>query len=320
MKKFHSSLSLSLLCLLVLFFPRSSPGQSLRVGARLASSSTSASQPAAQPLSTSNWAATPLTGFNTDFGMLPSVTSSSFSLYGDGLRKLSLNLFCFDLLTGNIIPNCDITAVPSAEPNSGGHLHNTNRPAGSFSPDHGNSGPSGFLPVTYSAPDASGITNVTETGSANGLPPFTGIFTIGVEIDGLQFASVNGFIVDTQSNMHGNNNGNAIPEMVAALQNTADRFGLLVAKVGEEYPVLHITAISLPQGGLFDFKHEWSPPHFDHRFGIEADISPTSVDNLTDAQRKSLQQAFIESGLTAPIEGENPEDEGANHWHLRLPL
>src|SRR5258708_18874014 len=126
-KKFHSSLSLSLLCLLVLFFPRSSPGQSLRVGARLASSSTSASQPAAQPLSASNWAATPLTAFNTDFGMLPSVTSSSFSLYGDGLQKLSLKLFCFDLLTGNIIPNCDITVVPSAQPNSGGHLHNPHR-------------------------------------------------------------------------------------------------------------------------------------------------------------------------------------------------
>ena len=316
MDKFHTRLSSSLLCLLVLFFPRSSSGQSLRVAARLATPNTSA----AAHFSESNSVATPLSAFSTDLTMLPSVTSSSFSVYGAGLQKLSLELFCFDLLTGNIIPNCDITAVPSAEANSGGHLHNTNRPAGSFSPDHGNSGPSGFLPVTYSAPDASGITNVTETGSANGLLPFTGIFTIGVEIDGLQFANVNGFIVDTQSNMHGNNNGNARPEMAAALQSTADFFADLLAQAGEKVPALHVTAISLPQGGLFDFKYEWSPPHFDHRFGIEADISPTSVSNLTDAQRDNLQEAFTRSGLTAPIEGENPDDEGANHWHLRLAL
>lgn len=259
--------------------------------------------------------------FNTDFNMLPSVTSTSFSPYGTGLQTLDLEVFCFDLATGNILPNCQITGiVPSVEPETGGHLHNTNRPAGSVNPNTGNTGPSGFLPVVYSAPDASGITDLTITGFVNGLPPTSGIVTIGVEVDGLQFANINGFIVDTQSNMHGNNNGNAFPEMTAALQETADRFQILIAKAGEQYPTLHITAISLPQGGLFDYKNQWSPPHFDHRVGIEADISPTSVDNLSDAQRDTLQEAFTKSHLTAPIEGENPDDEGANHWHLRLPL
>jgi hypothetical protein len=308
-KKFRAVLSSILLCLLALFFPGSSAAQSFRVGVRLANQGMQQSQSAAVPLS----------AFNTDFTMLPSVFGTRISPYGGGPQTLNLVLFCYTLPTGNIIPNCDITVVPSAEANSGGHLHNTNRPAGTFTPDHGNSGPSGFLPVTYTAPEASGIINVTETGSPNGFSPFGTIFTIGIEFGGLQPASVSGFIVDTQSNMHGNNNGNATPQMAAALQDTADLFADLLAQAGEKLPALHVTALSLPQGGLFDYKYEWSPPHVDHRFGFEADISPTSAPNLTDAQRGALQKAFLKSGLTAPVPGENPQDEGANHWHLRLP-
>lgn len=135
----------------------------------------------------------------------------------------------------------------------------------------------------------------------------------------MQFANINGFIVDTLSRMHDNNNGYATPRMAVALQNTANIFVDLLAQDGEDVPVLHITAISLPQGGLFDYQTEWLPPHKAHRLGTEADISPTSIDNLTDAQRDALEKALLKSGLTAPVEGENPADEGANHWHLRLP-
>lgn len=279
------------------------------IGAKLAIPGTNKSQLAA--------ASDP--AFNTDFTMLPSVLTTSLSLYGAGPQMLNLLVFCFDLSTGNILPNCQITAiVPSAEADSGGHLHNTNRPAGSVSPNNGNTGPSGFLPVVYTAPEASGITDLTLTGFVNGLPPTSGILTIGIEVDGLAAATVNGLIVDTQSNMHDNNNGNALPDTISALQATADEFADRLAQSGTPAPnpPLHVTALSLPQGGLFDYQTEWSPPHKLHRTGTDADVSP--ILTLTPTQRTALVAAFVQGGFRAPVPGERPEDVGTNHWHLKL--
>ena len=152
---------------------------------------------------------------NTDFSMFPSVTSSRLSPYGTGPQTLDLVAFCVDLFTGNILPNCDIQFIVSARAGSGGHVHNTNRPAGMFTPDHGNTGPSGFLNVTYTSPEASGVTIVNEIGFLNGIPLIPGLFTIGVEIDGLQLASGDGLLIDTASNMHDNNNGFANSDMIS---------------------------------------------------------------------------------------------------------
>lgn len=253
---------------------------------------------------------------NTDFSMFPSVTSSSLSPYGAGPQKLNLVTFCFDFVTGNILPNCDIQLFPNAQGGSGGHVHNTARPSGTFNPDHGNTGPSGFLAVTYTSPEASGITNVTEIGFLNGIPISPGLFSIGVEFDGLGLASGDGLLVDTASQMHDNNNGFATPDMIAAIQNLPGDFSDRLAQSHiTDVPIIEFTALSLPLGGLFDFQTEWHPPHVSHRFGNDGDIA---IRNLTRAQRAALAWTIIRDGLTTPVPGERPSDPNATHWHIRL--
>jgi hypothetical protein len=255
-------------------------------------------------------------GLNTDFSMKPSVTTAKLSPYGIGPQTLDLVLFCFNPATGVILPNCDVQVVPKAVSGSGGHVHNTNRPAGTFKPDRGNTGSGGFLPVTYTAPEASGITSSTITGSLSGVPVAPGTFTIGVEIDGLQRASGTGLIIDSTSNMHDSNNGFGTADMVSSIQDIPGNFSDRLKQAGiNTAPAVQFTAMSLPFGGLFDFQVEWKPPHKSHRFGDDGDIA---IRTLTRAQRTALAWAILNSGFSMPVPGERPQDPESTHWHIRL--
>lgn len=295
-------------CLLagLLAIPLILPAQNAGVGVQLAAPGTPAGF--ASP--------TQFSGLNTDFSMFPSVTSSRLSPYGTGPQTLNLVVFCFDLFTGAILPNCDVQLNPTAVAGSGGHVHNTNRPKGTFNPDHGNTGASGFLPVAYTSPEASGITSVNLTGSVNGTPLIPGVFTIGVEFDGLQLASGDGLIIDTASQMHDNNNGFASADMISGIQDLPGDFADRLSQSHiTTVPAIEFTALSLPQGGLFDFQNEWRPPHVSHRFGNDGDIA---IRNLTRAQRAALAWAITTNGFTTPVPGERPSDPNATHWHIRL--
>jgi hypothetical protein len=294
------------LALLFCAIPASLFAQNVAIGVRLAGADAPAGL--ASP--------TQFSALNTDFSMFPSVTSSRLSPYGTGPQTLNLVAFCFDAFTGAIIPNCDVQFIWNARSGSGGHVHNTNRPAGTFNPDHGNTGSSGFLPTTYTSPEASGITNVTLVGFVNGLPISPGLFTIGVEFDGLQLASGDGLIIDTASNMHDNNNGFASADMISAMQDLPGDFTDRLAQAHiTTVPLIEFNALCLPQGGLFDFQTEWRPPHVSHRFGNDGDIA---IRTLTRAQRTALAWAIINDGFTTPVPGERPSDPNATHWHIRL--
>jgi hypothetical protein len=55
-----------------------------------------------------------------------------------------------------------------------------------------------------------------------------------------------------------------------------------------------INALSLPQGGIFDYRNEWNPPHHNHHFGIEADVR---IRNLPlPGQKQTLALAAKEIG------------------------
>jgi hypothetical protein len=133
------------------------------------------------PGQTSNQA--PLQQSSTDFTMRPSVTSSAL---GAGVQTLPLTIICFDLFTGAIINNCNVTITPKPEAFSGGHDHDSAaRPKGTFQPSSGSTGTSG-LATTYTSPEVSGIIDVNLTGTApDGTPLAPAVFTIGVQIDGL---------------------------------------------------------------------------------------------------------------------------------------
>jgi hypothetical protein len=271
----------------------------------------------------------------TDFVVLPSVLSSTYSVYGTGVQTVPLSLFCVLLPDFIIVPNCDITLQWSALAGTGGHVHNTQRPPGKFTTGSGvtggstspappgsltdDSGASGFLDLTYGAPEASGVTSVNATGVAivNGATVFFGpaTFTIGVLFGGLGAVSATGLAVQTQSNNHDSSNGNGSPALASALADMAAQFTAILQAQRAAVPTVRVTAISLPQGGLFDFQTQWAPPHRSHRFGNDADVG---IRELTRRQRAALAAAIRLAGLTTPVPSEAPSDPAATHWHLRL--
>jgi len=272
----------------------------------------------------------------TDFVVLPSVLSSTYSLYGTGVQTVPLTLACVLLPDVVIVPNCNITLQWRALTGTGGHVHDTQRPPGKFTTGNGvtggstspgpsgslvdNSGATGVLDLTYGAPEASGVTSVFATGVAivNGVQVFFGpaSFTIGVLFGGLGPVSAAGLSVSTQSNMHDSNNGNGTPGTASALADMVSQFAAILQAQGATVPNVRVTALSLPQGGLFDFSTEWAPPHRGHRFGNEADIG---IRELTRRQQRALVAALRLAGFTTPVPTEAPSDPTASHWHLRLP-
>ena len=86
------------LCFLLFLFvmPSCLLAQTVAVGVQMADvSSFSAPADAARLAST----------LNTDFTMFPSVTTSRLSPYGAGPQVLNLVIFCFNPITGAIIPD-----------------------------------------------------------------------------------------------------------------------------------------------------------------------------------------------------------------------
>jgi hypothetical protein len=240
----------------------------------------------------------PLQQSSTDFTMRPSVTSSTL---GASVQTLPLTIICFDLFTGAIINNCNVSITPKPEAFSGGHDHDSPaRPKGTFQPSSGSTG-TGGLSTTYTSPEVSGIIDVNLTGTApDGTPLAPSTFTIGVQIDGLVAlgAGANYDLVGATAN-HGNNH-NATPTMNATLGNLADSY--VAAFPGQR---VAYNDMSLPTGGLFDISGAWSKPHTSHRFGNDADFRFPPV-----AQRRRARQIIYASGISLIIiEGD--------HWHLR---
>jgi len=272
----------------------------------------------------------------TDFVVLPSVLSSTLSPYGTGVQTVPISVDCVLLPDFTIVPNCNITLQWRALSGSGGHVHDTQRPPGRFTTGNGvaggstgagpsgsltdNSGGTGILDLTYGAPEAAGVTSVSATGVAivNGVQVFFGpaSFTIGVLFGGLGPVSAAGLSVSTQSPLHDSNDGNGTPGTASALADMASQFAAILQAQLAAVPNVRVTAISLPQGGLFDFQTEWTPPHRSHRFGNDADIG---IRELTRRQRAALVAALRIAGFTTPVPTEAPSDPNASHWHLRLP-
>ncbi len=275
--------------------------------------------------------AAPLVSQSTDFTVAPSTLAFSGCAVSTSLVRLPLVAFCFDIFTGAIIPNCDIQIAVRARDGTGGHLHtDADRPGGEFDPSSGNSGPSGLLPTTYTAPEVSGIMDVSLTGTApDGTPVLPGSATIGVELGGLGAIPASGPGYGTTSSVgHDLNNIFANPSAAANVQQFPVEFDLLVdlfRALGfplPPTPTLAFTSLSLPQGGLFDvdangdgaIDNPWHPPHCGHRRGLEADLR---IRNVPRELRPFLVMAILDNNLRMPVNAESPQNPSATHWHLR---
>jgi len=279
--------------------------------------------------------------FNADFVMPPSFHNTDdrpgVPLLGDS--KMDLFVFCFDPFTLNLLV-CNVQLAIHVEEGSGGHVHTAGRPDGTLDHSTGQTttDPNNPLKFVYTAPDASGITDVTLTGTdLNGIPIFPIQATIGVEIDGLignPTSLAGGLLtIDPTSSLHDNNNIYTTPTFSAQLQFMATDFRLrLIAQCIKtspdpitalqcfttvQRPAPNIDALSLQAGGLFDFTGNWGPPHHDHRVGVEADMRITNPTFFIDSKfRIMLHDAVINALMDDPVSGEDLADPTSNHWHL----
>lgn len=294
------------------------------------------------PVSTFSPQAGPDPGiFGADFVMPPSFHSADdrpgVPLLGNS--QMTLFAFCFDPSTFNLLV-CNVHLTIHAEEGSGGHVHTANRPDGTL--DH-NSGltstdSSNPLKFVYTAPDASGVTDATLTGTdANGNPIIPVQARIGVEIDGLignPTSLAGGLLtIDPISQNHDSNNIYSTPTFSNQLQFMALDFRLRVilqcVKTAPDPltalncpstisgPVPNMSAMNLQAGGLFDFQGTWAPPHHDHRVGVEGDMRITNPNFLIAPRfRIMLHDAVIDALMDDPVPGEDFDDPTANHWHL----
>src|SRR5712691_1162017 len=251
----------------------------------------------------SNGSMLSLASATTDFTVPPSLITSKV---GGGAQLISLSIFCLDLTTGNVIPNCNVQVTPKPMVHTGGHNHDDpSRPAGTFDPASGNTGPSGFLGTFYTAPEPSGIIQVTITGSTqDGTPIFPGVFTIGVRIGGLTALppDANYDLVGSTGIHPDNHYGTAT--FNPALVNLANQYA--AALPGQR---LAYNDMSLVEGGVFDISANWGPKHFTHRFGVDGDLRLVAPEN-----RPLLRQLIRArgSGIATIVEETAPP-----HWHIR---
>jgi hypothetical protein len=279
--------------------------------------------------------------FGADFVMPPSFHNTDdrpgVPLLGDS--TITLFAFCFDPITFNLVV-CNVQLAIHAEEGSGGHVHTAGRPDGTLDHTSGltTTDPSNPLQFVYTAPDASGVTDATLTGTdLNGNPIIPVQATIGVEIDGLignPTSLAGGLLtIDPISQNHDSNNINSTPTFSNQLQFMAIDFRLrLVLQCIKTAPnplaalncpntvtgpVPNMSAMNLPAGGLFDFQGTWAPPHHDHRVGVEGDMRITNPNFLIAPRfRIMLHDAVIDALMDDPVPGEDFADPSSNHWHL----
>ncbi len=123
---------------------------------------------------------------------------------------------------------------------------------------------------------------------------------------------------DKSETMHGNNNGYATPETSGALIEMSISYVDQLTQLGvaaNNIPPFRIKALSLPQGGLFDYQTEWNTPHKLHRNGTDAEVGLANLP--TRKLKQAAEAAFRQAGFRAPIQHERPGDADSNHWHLK---
>lgn len=242
---------------------------------------------------------------------------------------------CVYLELGTLLQGCTITVTPTAELRTGGHLHpdanNTALPpAGSFASPTATTGANGVASFVYTAAQASGIVDVTSTGTdpfGRALAPLTVRF--GVETDGftaLPLPVTGARYAIASSTAHDSNNRYVKPDVAEHLKvDVPDKFADELAKKNiTTPPVITYTSLSLPFGGVFDvhtskspagvIDNEWNPPHCAHRDGTVADID---LNTFPPDRRRELQQGVCKAGFDFPVPKERFSNPGADYWHAR---
>jgi hypothetical protein len=212
----------------------------------------------------------------------------------------------------NVVPGGQVTwyfwGPPGARVNiglsrlqsTGGHNH-AGGPTGSMSPQSFVLGPHypQNQPSVLTAPVAAGSVQLGATFSTGGT--FTGLNRVAVP--GLITLTGGVGITLTGASPTHPVNHCGLPILISKIQQLATAYH---AKFGKN---LFVNDMSLPDGGLYDFKNTWAPPHVTHREGRTVDINSTS---MAQPERDFFRATALSLGFSVTLET-NPE-----HWHLAI--
>ena len=242
---------------------------------------------------------------------------------------------CRDLLTGQILPNRNMTVEPVRIPDTGGHPesnHASGRSTtkdGAYAQTVGNTGSDGLqFRTTYTSGEVAGEIEVKLTCfSPDGVTvSSTGSVFIHVQIEGLvplpDPYPTYVFEGNAASNRHQDSHY-VRTETLTKVKNLADAFFASQGKI------IRINDASLIWGGIFDDNGNWIPPtHYWHRVGEEFDVDNTlaqegfgTVPNGPDWTVDDRTALFsiatsVEVGLVQIREDRTAE---ASHYHFRDP-
>jgi hypothetical protein len=199
-------------------------------------------------------------------------------------------------------PGARVTLSVQRLQNTGGHNHQGG-PTGSISPSSFVLGPHypQNQPVVFTAPVASG--SVEQTGKFSTGNPSTVAGLNRVAVPGLMALTGGVGITLTGSSSTHPVNHCGLPALITRIQQLASQFH---GKFGKN---LFVNDMSLPDGGMYDFKNTWAPPHITHREGKTVDINSTS---MSQAEKDFFRAAALSLGFAVTLET-NPE-----HWHLSI--
>ena len=195
-------------------------------------------------------------------------------------------------------PGATVTYSLIRVANSGGHNHGGG-PTGSIAPTSITLGPNypQNVPITYLAPDAAGSIE-QHWQASNGQ---SGMDMVQIGIAGLvELTGGVGLTLTGSTSMHPRNHFGT-PTLNSKIQQLATTFH---SKFNKN---IFVNDASLEQGGLFDHKGTWAPPHSTHREGRTVDVNSTS---MTAAERDFFRQTAVSLGFAVTLETTPP------HWHL----
>ena len=240
--------------------------------------------------------------FDTDYTVEPSNTSGSPATRKT--NRLRLNFGCRH--GGGYLTGCLVSLFVDSRAGTGGHVHSSDRPTGSFTRLFGTVDPhTGLLETVFTAPEASGI--ITIYGEA--FHPLTFVrseeFTIGVGFEGLVELPDSDQYLKIGSRPEHPDNHFGTSTLVTRMQELAVAYR-------EAYPdatPLEYNDMSLEFGGVFDLNKNWAPPHRGHRTGVHVDLRTRTI---PDSALRELRLLAPKFGLKVFDETKTPNP----HFHL----
>jgi hypothetical protein len=168
-------------------------------------------------------------------------------------------------MNGKPLPGVPVQLMARPVQNSGGHIHDGDRPVGSFSVKSGKTGGDGKFVSIYTASQFGGIEQIIVTAAG-----VTDSVADTVKVEPLvQFSGAGDYVLKGSTTSHPENHYFASQSAVSHLISAADKFD---TSAFNTTGIMRLNDMSLPWGGLFDIKQNWKPPHNLHRIGRSVDI------------------------------------------------